>query len=88
MKLLVERIRCNDCVRSITDALLRLDVGARIRFPDTHQVRIEGRLTLADAAHAIEAQGFKVSRILDADLVDTGVDAHGRARPWWPARPG
>lgn len=85
MKLLVELIRCHDCVRGITDALLKLDLGARIRFPEPHQVRVEGRMTLSDAAEAIESLGFKVSRVLDAATVDTGIDAQGRARLWLPA---
>lgn len=84
MKLLVELIRCGDCVRSITDALLKLDLGARIRFPGDHQVSVEGRLTLSDAAKAIESQGFQVAQVLDAALFDTGVDAQGRAKRWGP----
>lgn len=84
MKLLVELIRCNDCVRSITDALLKLDLGARVRFPESHQVSVEGRLTLSDAAQAIEAKGFRVAGVLDAAQFDTGVDAKGRAKPWSP----
>jgi hypothetical protein len=88
MKLLVELIRCNDCVRSITDALLKLDLGARIRFPEANQVSVEGRLTLPDAAQAIEARGFRVAHVLDPALFDTGVDAQGRAKPWSPGLQG
>lgn len=75
MKLQVEGIRCGDCARHITHALLRLDLGARINFPDSHQVRIEGRLTLDEAARAIEQTGFRIAAVLDGTTLDTGARA-------------
>ncbi|MBF6022609.1 heavy-metal-associated domain-containing protein [Lysobacter niastensis] len=71
MKLQINGIRGGDCVRSITNALLQVDLGARINFNlDDHLVRIEGRLTLGDATTAIERGGFKVASIIDDTVVD------------------
>jgi hypothetical protein len=71
MKLLVEGMRPGDGVRSITNALLKLDFGARINFNlEAHQVRIEGRLTLNDATAAIERCGFQVVSVVDSTVVD------------------
>lgn len=71
MKLQVNGIRCGDCIRSIVDALLRLDLGARINFNlDAHVVRVEGRLTPHAAATAIEQGGFEVAAIVDTEVVD------------------
>lgn len=71
MKLLIDGIRCGDCVRSITDALLKVDLGARINFNDKpHLVRIEGRLTLGDATAAIERVGFGIASIVDSTTED------------------
>ena len=72
MKLLVDGIHCGDCIRNVTNELLRLDLGARINFPSTQQVRIEGRLALEEAARAIERIGFKVASVLDDTVVDSG----------------
>lgn len=71
MKLLVEGIRCGDCVRTIIDAVLGLDVGARINIDArVHHVGIAGRMSLEQASRAIEAQGFRVASILDRTLED------------------
>lgn len=71
MKLLVEGIRCGDCVRTITDAVLGLDVGARINIDARVQhVGIAGRMSLEEASRAIEARGFRVASILDRMLED------------------
>lgn len=71
MKLIVDGLRDGDCVRSITDALLKVDFGARINFNlQAHLVRVEGRLTLGDATAAIERCGFQVVSIVDSTIVD------------------
>lgn len=71
MKLLVNGIHDRDCVRSITNALLELDFGARINFNlQARLVRVEGRLTLGDATAAIERRGFQVVSIVDSTVVD------------------
>ena len=71
MKLIVNDIRCGDGVRSITNALLKVDFGARINFNlEAHLVRIEGRLTLNDATAAIERCGFQVVSVVDSTIVD------------------
>jgi copper chaperone CopZ len=71
MKLLVNGIHGGDCVRSITKALLQVDLGARINFDlEAHLVRIEGRLTVSDATTAIERGGFKVVSVVDDTVVD------------------
>lgn len=85
MKLLVNGIRGGDCVRSITNALLKLDIGARINFNlEARLVRIEGRLTLVDATAAIERGGYKVASVVDSTIVDTvfrpSAARSGRAR--------
>ncbi|MFC5576434.1 heavy-metal-associated domain-containing protein [Lysobacter niabensis] len=76
MKLLINGIRGGDCVRSITNALLDVDLGARVNFNlEAQLVRIEGRLTVGDATTAIERGGFRVASVVD----DTVVDAVFRA---------
>lgn len=77
MKLFIDDIRGGDCARSITNALLQVDLGARINVNlESRLVRIEGRLTVGDAMTAIERGGFKVARVVD----DTIVDAVFRAK--------
>ena len=71
MKLLIDEIRGDESVRSITDALLKVDLGARINFNlEAHLVRIEGRLTVGDATAAIERCGLKVTSVVDGTIVD------------------
>ena len=82
MKLIVEGIRCGDCVRAITAALLRLDLGARINVDEAERaVGIAGRMSLSDAASAIEAGGFRVAAIADDTLVDAVWPKSGRPAP-------
>ena len=71
MKLLVDGIRCGDCVRAITDAVLGIDVGARINVdaPSRH-VGIAGRMSFEQARAAIEARGFRIDAVLDRTLED------------------
>jgi copper chaperone len=71
MELLVDGLRCGDCVRDITDAVLGIDVGARIHVdaPSRH-VRIAGRMSLEAARDAIQARGFRIESILDTTLED------------------
>jgi copper chaperone len=71
MQLLVDGLRCGDCVRAITDAVLGIDVGARINVdaPSRH-VRIAGRMSLQQARDAIEARGFRIESVLDRTLED------------------
>ena len=71
MKLRLYGIDGRDGVRSITNALLKLDIGARINFDlDAQLVRIEGRLTLDDARAAITRGGFRVASVVDSSIVD------------------
>ena len=78
MKLQVEGIHCGDCVRAITEAVLRVDLGARINVAaDARQVRIEGRVSVDDARRAIERRGFAVASILDARAADTAFRLRG-----------
>jgi hypothetical protein len=72
MKLLIDGIHGGECVRNITDALLGVDLGARINFNlDAHLVRIEGRLSVDDARTAIERGGFRVACVVDDTVMDT-----------------
>ena len=78
MKLFVNDLRCEDDMRNITNALLKVDLGARINFNlEARWVRIEGRLTLSDAIAAIERCGFQVVSVVDDTIVDA-VFRHGR----------
>lgn len=77
MKLQVEGIHCDDCVRAITEAVLRVDLGARINVAtDARQVRIEGRVSVDDARRAIERRGFAVASVVDARAADTAFRRH------------
>ena len=71
MKFLVDGIRCDDCIRVISDAVLGVDVGARINVDAaSHHVGIAGRMSLEQARDAIEAHGFRISAVLDKTLED------------------
>jgi len=71
MELLVDGVYCGDCVRAIVDAVLGIDVGARINVDSmTRHVGIAGRMSVEQARSAIEARGFQVKSILDRTLED------------------
>jgi len=71
MKLRLNGMHDRDTVRSITDALLKVDIGARINFDlEARLVRIEGRLTLDDAMDAIQRGGSEVASVVDGTIVD------------------
>lgn len=71
MKFLVEGILCGDCERDITDALLHIDLGARVKVDALiHHVGVAGRMTLEQACNAIEARGFRIASVLDQTLED------------------
>ena len=80
MKLQVEGIHCGACPGRIISALLRVDLGARVNFSPDDELRVEGRISLKDAAHAIEALGFRIASVLDSAILDTGVGLGDRAR--------
>lgn len=55
--------------RPIVDALLRLDLGARIRADTAHAtLDIEGRFHQADVVALLHAQGCRVRRIEERPL--------------------
>lgn len=94
MELIVDGVRCGDCVRTIVDALLQVDLGARVNVglpgsgPEERAVRIEGRMSLDQARTVIEHGGFKVAAIRDASVRDASVrdrvaTARGRTPPTW-----
>ena len=94
MELIVDGVRCGDCVRTIVDALLQVDLGARVNVglqgsgPEERAVRIEGRMSLDQAKTVIEHGGFKVAAVRDASVRDASVRwrpqaAGGRAAPAW-----
>ena len=71
MKLLVDGIRCRDCVSAIIDAVLGMDVGARVNVDaETRHVVVAGRMSVEQARSAIESQGFPVAAIVDRTLED------------------
>ncbi|KQY50478.1 hypothetical protein [Lysobacter sp. Root494] len=71
MKLRLHGLDDRKRVRSITDALLQMDVGARINFDlDAKLVRIEGRLTVEDAKTALARSGVRVASVVDSTVVD------------------
>jgi len=71
MKLSIQGIRDDEGVRSIINALLELDLGARINF-ESHMVCVAGRMTIGDASAAIERCGFAVVSVVDRTVVDAG----------------
>ena len=71
MKFLVDGIRCDGCIRVISDAVLGVDMGARINVDASSQhVGIAGRMSLEQARAAIEAHGFRINAVLDKTLED------------------
>lgn len=71
MKLLVDGIRCGDCVRAISNAVLGVDVGARVKVDvASRHVGIAGRMSLEQARTAIESRGFRIDAVLDRTLED------------------
>lgn len=70
MKFHVEGIRCGDCVLAIIEAVLRVDIGARVNVDALQEVGIAGRMTLDEARSAIEARGFRVATIVDRTIED------------------
>jgi len=71
MKLRLHGLYDRERLRSITDALLRMDVGARVNFDlDAKLVRIEGRLTVDDAKTALARGGVQVASVVDSTVVD------------------
>jgi len=79
MKLRLHGLYDRERLRSITDALLQMDVGARINFDlEAKLVRIEGRLSVDDAKAAIARGGVEVASIVDSTIVDA-VFRHDRA---------
>ena len=81
MKPLADGIRCGDCVRTIIDAVLGIDVGTRINVDaNTRHVGIAGRLSVEQARIAIEARRVRGSR--------SDVSRHRRdgsaGWTWWP----
>jgi hypothetical protein len=78
MKLRLHGLYDGERVRSITHALLQMDVGARINFdPDAKLVRIEGRLSVDDAKTALARGGVQVASVVDSTVVDA-VFRHAR----------
>ena len=71
MKLRLQGLYDRERVRHITNALLQMDVGARINFDlDARVVRIEGRLSVDDAKTAIARAGMQVASVVDHTIVD------------------
>jgi hypothetical protein len=71
MELILDGALGGERTSSLTQALLRKDLGARINFePEARRVRIEGRLSLDDACAAIELCGLAVASVADATIID------------------
>jgi hypothetical protein len=71
MELILDGALGGERASSLTQALLRKDLGARINFePEARRVRIEGRLSLDDARAAIAYCGLAVASVADATIVD------------------
>jgi hypothetical protein len=71
MKLHIQDLRDDAGARNIIDAILKVDLGARINF-DSSMVSIAGRMSISDASDAIERCGYQVASIVDRTLVDAG----------------
>ena len=64
MKLIVEGMTCNHCVRSITRAIHGIDVSAGVRVDlDNGTVAINGEVEPTAAKAAIEAECYTVTSI-------------------------
>lgn len=62
MKLIVEGMTCDHCVRAITRAIRTLDGGAEVRVDVAGgTVTIDGGVDAGLAAAAIEAEGYRVT---------------------------
>ncbi len=67
---MVEGMNCGHCIRAITQAIQRLDEGARVSVDLAEKmVLIEGhdagRLSLKDATSAIERDGYQIVSVID-----------------------
>lgn len=61
MQFTVQGMTCDHCVRAITAAVLRRDLGARVNVDlGAGEVRVDGRLSRAEAVAAIEKEGYAV----------------------------
>ncbi|MFC3549478.1 heavy-metal-associated domain-containing protein [Lysobacter cavernae] len=61
MQFTVQGMTCDHCIRAITAAVLRRDLGARVNVDlAAGEVRVEGRLSQAEAVAAIEEEGYAV----------------------------
>ena len=61
MLLNVQKMTCNHCVRSVTQAVQAVDPSAKIDIElASGKVRIEGSLDAAAAADAIREEGYTV----------------------------
>lgn len=66
MRFHVTGMTCHHCVRRITDAILRLDLGARVNIDLARgEVRVEGRLEPAAVEAAIRATGYEATATAD-----------------------
>lgn len=66
MRFHVTGMTCHHCVRRITDAILRLDLGARVNIDlDRGEVRTEGRMAPVAVEAAIRGAGYEVAVIPD-----------------------
>lgn len=66
MLLSVEKMTCNHCVRSVTNALLALDPQARVEVKlSDGTVRVDGNIEPEAAAQAIREEGYTV-QVLDS----------------------
>ena len=84
MMLAVQGLDNADSAGRVTHALLALDLGARINV-DLHAqaVRVEGRMSLADAMTAIARGGCSVATVLDATVSDAVFPSRrARAQAW------
>jgi hypothetical protein len=67
MKLQLQSAIDTEAMRSITEAVLRADLGSRVNFePEAKIVRIENWLSVAQTVEAVVASGFAVASVVDA----------------------
>lgn len=65
MLLSVEKMTCNHCVRSVTNALLALDPQAKVEVKLSEgTVRVDGAIDAESATRAINEEGYTV-RVLE-----------------------
>ena len=79
MKMIVEGMTCDHCVRTITRAIHQLDPSAQVDIDlGMEEVNIAGSITVDAMVAAIQEAGYRVVAILELGL---GQTVHDEVKP-------